>query len=360
MTTEITIQTKQTEWSKFAVAVHNTEQRLQLSCSKLVQEIATLPPTIEDLPAAEALIKRVKADLSEQVELRMTITRKFDAVSDRLRLNEKSVQAAIPAFDTAILEIKKKERTEKEKVAARNAEIARFRESFSLHISNLHAQFESAVNSKVIKCFEHCLTENVAPDAIPMDKMQASLAEPMFVTEPPASSGKVYLNDDEVFEIWKEIKEKQSLSPASYITSFHNALAEKFNFYSVALKNKEAALELAKKEAADNEAKIQKERSDAAVSAKLETISVASDAAPVSTGKKIKTVYKLEMEDNENNALIVLTAFASNWGLCKGEIRVKSMFALSIGQMGAALESVKNKDEKFEVSGVKWVKVDKL
>ncbi len=356
----VTLAEKQENWKNFAVVVHNTEQKLQLNCSKLTLLLRELPTEISHIADAEAAVKRVKADLNEQVELRMTVTSKFTAVAKRLMSNEESVTAAIGPYDAAILDLKKKERSDLQAKQARLDEIARFREKFAVHIANIHAQHETTINAKVLRCFEHCLNENTPADAIPMDKMQAALVEAMFVTEVPASTGRVYLNDDEVFEIWKELKEKQALPPAEYVTKFHNTLATQFNFYSVALKNKEAALELAKTEAAKVAETIATEQADATVAAKLETISVASDAVQRSTGKKIKSVYKLDMEENDNSALVVLTAFASNWNLCRSRVRVKSLFALSISQMGSALEAVKNDDEKFEVSGLKWKTVDKL
>lgn len=358
-TTDPQLTAKLSEWSKLITKAHTTELQLQAKCSELVNELAALPTTAEDLHAAETVLKYVKASVVEEKEKRIAITSIFERVKTRMMQPENSVLAAIPAYEAAIISIKKTEKERLAKEQGRIDETARFRESFATHITNSHAAADTLIATKVIKCFEHCLTTNVQPGELLMDKMKAAITPEMIATTRPAYSAGVYLDITEVGAIWNEVIVKMAIPPADTIARYHAALEKQFEFYSVAFKNKEASLALAKQTAAEETARIETERGNAAVANKLEGMAETATVS-TSTGKKLKSVYKLDMPDDWNSVVIIMTAFAANYATAKEKTRVKSPMALGLHQMGAALEALRTEDDRFSVSGLVWKTVDKL
>ena len=85
-------------------------------------------------------------------------------------------------------------------------------------------------------------------------------------------------------------------------------------------------------------------------------------AAPlvVSDIKELKKSYAIDMDDTEQNAILIIAAFVTHFNIAKEGVRVKSMFKLSVEQMGAALAWMKNKDENFSHTGINFKINDKL
>jgi len=210
---------------------------------------SNIPQSPSDLPEAEARIKRIKSEWNEQIEFRKSKTNKFEVVAKRMMIPEQSVKPEITAFESAIIAIKKVESTENAKAKAINDETARIRELFTNHISQTHAQFESSINSKVIKCFEKCLMDDIPPDVLPFDRMKAAFTLPNFTIYACQATSSLITSDDS-FKIWGEIKSKYAKNEQHYLDMYHHLLAKQFEFYNVAFKNKEQSLALAKIEAA--------------------------------------------------------------------------------------------------------------
>jgi hypothetical protein len=93
---------------------------------------------------------------------------------------------------------------------------------------------------------------------------------------------------------------------------------------------------------------------------RLETIATSIDTTFDNGVKELKKKYEIDMEDNEASALLIITAFVTNFKEAKEGIRVKSMMALSIAQMGSALAWMKNKDNAFSFTGINFKTVEKL
>ena len=144
------------------------------------------------------------------------------------------------------------------------------------------------------------------------------------------------------------------------VAYFHRAVDAKFEFYSVALKNKDAAIKMAKEVADKEAAERAEELANQKVATRLEVIATSTDAVIDSGVKELKKSYAIDMEDTEQNALLIMAAFVTNFNTAKEGVRVKSMFKLSVEQMGAALAWMKNKDENFSHTGINFKQVEKL
>ena len=97
------------------------------------------------------------------------------------------------------------------------------------------------------------------------------------------------------------------------------------------------------------------------MSATLESMATTHTANPVTTHKALKKVYEIVMNENdEKTAISVIAAFVANLDKCRGGIRTKDIWNLSISQMASALCWYKNQNESFEMIGLKFNIVEKL
>ncbi|MEK6885145.1 MAG: hypothetical protein AABY22_36275 [Nanoarchaeota archaeon] len=139
------------------------------------------------------------------------------------------------------------------------------------------------------------------------------------------------------------------------------ALKNQFEFYNIAIKNKEAALKLQKENADKAAADLAAETAAKETAAKLAAISVTHTTPAVVTAeiKGLKKSWDVEVSDDKESAIKIIAAFVGNIQLCEEKLRVKSWLNLSVQQMASALAAVKKNDEAFEC-GVKFKLVEKL
>lgn len=342
---------KKQAWSEVGLTVHNANIQLQSKASEAKAKLV-IPTKVDDIPNAEAILKAVKLDLGIIEAERKAITSKFDAVSSALMLHEKSVKDALPAYSNAIISLKKEHESEQAtKQAAINAEKLA-KESAINYINKAYSDMKDLVADQCQKAYEFALNKPIT-----VDKMDAYLKK---VKANKKESDFTIVADKLTPELFKYAYEAvQMASPADMLAYFHRAVDAKFEFYGVALKNKDEAIEASKANEILEQQKRLEELANAAVAARLETIST-STAEVVSDIKELKKKFEIDMPDNEQSALLIITAFVTNFAAAKEGIRTKSMFALSIGQMGAALAWLKNKDTNFNFTGINFKINDKL
>ncbi len=356
----VPLETKQKQWSNFAVVVHNGEMKLQVMKEAALGKLKTLPKDTRYITEYESTLAAAKKSKTEVVDERKLITAVFDKIAGRLMGSEKEFDPAILAYETALITVKQQAAKNAATVKAKADEVARIRETISNTLASQHADFETAIVNKVLAIFTHCLTQKMTPELVLADipKMKGALTEKNFThTCPPFTLG--YVLQVEVDEIWNELHTAKHQPASSYLASYHGQLINKFEFYEVSLKNAEAAIDLENKSAATKIAEIVDEKADAEVAAKLDAIAPLTPIVE-SGGRALKQLFALDMEETQDNAIRIIAAFAANWSTVKDQLGVKKWFNLSVKQMAAGLVDLKNKDNKFAVSGITFKTIEKL
>lgn len=350
---------RQKAWIGFANALSMTESKLKLMAETGIAPIKDLPYDVNKIIEYDTTLAQVKRDQVATKEMRLELTRKIDPIYERLMANEKAFDGPIQLYETALLQVKKTKKANDEAALAKTNELARVKEAFANSLSQQHAAFETVIVNKVLACYEACLNNNMDDVAVAenIPKMKAVLDETFFdFKQPPITL--TYMTTEQAAGIFSAMKLDQSPA-SSYVATYHAELFKKFEFYGIAFKNKAATLELAKKEHAEKLSEIANESADAQVANKLQAVAVSAEVL-VPTGKPLKSVYNLEMEETEQSVIIIIAAFAANWKDAKEQLGIKKWFNLRVKQMADALVTLKNKDNKFEVTGINFVKMDKL
>lgn len=361
-TMALTIEQKQANWSKFATKVHDTELRLQATKEALIKQLKDIPYDSAKIEGYEIILKNARASENALIEDRKTVTKVLDGLSARLMMPEKELASARGVYETGLLQVKKTKRDNDAVIAAKASEVARVKEFYSNSIAQQHAAFESAIVNKVSKAFEQALTKKLDSTAVAeiWPKIKELLTQANFITT-QAEVSVVYMKPEDVTAIFTSLHAKNAKAPMVYVEKWHKMLFEKFEMYDIAFKNSEASLVQTKQDQATALNNIADEAADAVVAAKLDAISAPTDAAVlIGGGRALKQVFKLDMEETEQSVITIIAAFAANWSQAKEQLGVRKWFKLSVDQMGGALVTLKNKDNAFEVSGIKFALIDKL
>lgn len=348
---EVILKKKQA-WSEVGLTVHNTNLSLEAKAKEAIGLL--IPPiTIDQIQAAELTLKDVKNRLTSIESERKAITGKFDQVASALMLHEKSVKDALPAYQNSIIAIKKAHEAEQAKILAAQAAERLAKENAINTINKAYNDMKSLVADQCQKAYEFALNKPITIDKLAayLKKVKANKTEADFTIKV----------DELTPELFKYAYDAvQMASPADMLAYFHRAVDAKFEFYEVALKNKDAAIEASKANEVLEQQKRLEELANAAVAARLETISTSTDAVIDNGIKELKKKYEIDMDDSESSALLIITAFVTNFKEAQNGVRVTKWMNLSIGQMGSALAWMKNKDVNFNFTGINFKINDKL
>lgn len=355
---EVILKKKQA-WSEVGLTVHNTNLALEAKAKEAIGLL--IPPiTIDQIQEAELTLKDVKNRLSVIESERKAVTGKFDQVASALMLHEKSVKDALPAYQNSIIAIKKAHEADQAKVLAAQAAWNLAKENAINTINKAYNDMKSLVADQCQKAYEFALNrkKDGKPNPIMPDALQAYLKK---VKANKGENDFTIKVDELTPELFKYAYDAvQMASPADMLAYFHRAVDAKFEFYEVALKNKDAAIEASKANEVLEQQKRLEELANAAVAARLETISTSTDAVIDSGIKELKKKYEIDMDDSESSVLLIITAFVTNFKEAQNGVRVTKWMNLSIGQMGSALAWMKNKDEAFSFTGINFKTVEKL
>lgn len=367
MTTDLTLpENKKSNWLKTAERSHALDISLQSKSSAIIVALSTLPTliTAEAISGYEANLKKTKQDISDLCAERMEFTSILDTVKASKMKFEKEAAAALPPFETALLKCKQEKKKIDDLAQAKVNEIAALRLSFANHITQQRALMESSIVTQVAKMFEVAITTKTQPERIEtyLALNMNTLTEADFKPAKYNGGAPIYITKEESAIIMQDIWSANIISPIAMVEEYQSQLKAKFEFYSISLKQSEAALALSASESAAAIAAINDDSLNQQVADKLQTVS-----APLTTSievktKSIKKVWRLDMIDSEQTAITILSAFVANWALCKPHLRLKdaALMNLSIKQMGGALVSVKEADEAFSVSGIVFKVEEKL
>jgi|GEM_PF-4518072 len=354
-------------WSKMGLSISNTDSKLQLMAQSAIQKIK-IPTSVNEITEAEKLVVELRADYNAIVEERKKVTSKLDGVISHLMEPEKTITPAVKPLTDAILSLKQQAEAAANKAKYHAEEIKRIKEQIATHISNHDASCKRKIVELVDKAYSYALGNgDVKPEEVSdylskimnNPKPESKSSEKNFVIVEPSWQF-AHVTHEEIHELWENAV-MSVRSPMDYRQDLHDALVSKFEFYNIAVKNKEASLKQAAEDKAAEEAKIAKEASEAETANKLSAIATTHTATPVQTHKDLKKVYSIDMVgENWEDATMVMTAFVANLEKCKAEIRVKNIWNLSIAQMSVALCNIKNKDENFAFGNLKFKLMDKL
>lgn len=354
---------KKTQWGNLGLAVHNTELKLQAQAQAIISELK-IATTVDEIIEAEAALKKVKSKRKDLSVERKNLTSRFDKMTTRLMIPENSIIEAENNAEKALIKMKGINDSNKAKATAKNDELRRIRETIANYISKMDATYKQKIADQVTKAFNYALgkgniEEKDLPDYLPKCKTATGFGEFEF-TYDICPIAPIYATKEEVLVIWNELAVGIRLGK-DYVADYAAALDKQFAMYNVAVKNKEAAMKLAKENADKAASDLAAETEAKETAAKLEAISITHPT--VNAGpeiKSLKKVFVLDMEDTQENAIKIMAAFIGNLALCEGGIRVTKWSNLSVSQMGNALVWAKNKDEKFECSGIKFKVEEKL
>ncbi len=361
MTTELTITQqevilkKRAAWSDLGESIHFVELALQKEALDLIALL--IPPTnIKEVPQAEATLKLVKAGAQKLQDKRKEGTSRFDSITSRLMLPEKSTIEPINAYAGAIIMLKSAYEKEQAVVVNKAKEVVRIKEALLNQVNTFDANCKTTIAKLISDAYEYALgagaVGTVEALIAYLKKVSAKITTAKFVFAPVKPSMQ-YLNEKE----YAELVEGLSI-PTDYVALFAQDLKAQFSDYETAFHNKEIALANQKKEAAEKAEAIADELANKNIAAKLDAISV--PALPVSDVKALKKSYVIDMPETMENAMKILGAFIANYAACSAKLRITKAYNFSVGNAMKSLESLRNEDNAFTVEGIVWKELSKL
>jgi len=348
---------KREAWGEMGVLVYESELELSARAQSSILKIK-YPDSFEQIQNAEALLKEINSERIQLENDRKAITSKFDAVTARLMQPEKQLIEAHAKFKAKIIEVKElKEKADKAK-QLHDEEIKATKQRILNYCAEINYKYTAMINNQVASAYEYALSNDIEPEALVdyLKKVRGKFTLATFVPEPPTLNV-IHLDLTEVNLL---LDENYKIDSGSYLKQYYDQLDEKFADYPVAYKNKKDALALSIKEAAEAQAKLEAEKSNAELAAKI-----AASAEPmrmsVSTPlKALKKSYEIEMEETQFNAMKIIQAYAANMVECDKHLNISKWFSVTPKQMATALAKVKNTDERFQPEGIVFKEISKL
>lgn len=351
-----TLQARATAWSGFGAELYKKEILLQLTAQEIIGKLIT-PTTEEQLKDAEQSIATVKKERDALIEQRKATTEKFKPVAVRLMQPEKDIDAAILNAEAALLDIKKKQKEQEKEKQDKQKELIIIAEQTRIYVADMHASILKALAKLINDAYKHALDTDMSAAEVPAFIAKVSARVNASTTTTPLPQPKFKYNTKEVIDA-EVAKHFNPWQPQQYIDGFKIDIEKKFFDWELALKNKQQAEKLNADEYTETVAAIDESKERETMTAKLDAIAMPVEATP--DVKPLKEVYKLEEPETIEQALDIINAFTINRALCIPEMRKIKPMNIGIKQMIAALESVKNADNAFEVTGLLFKKIDKL
>lgn len=344
-------------WGGFGVELYHGEIGLQLRAQEITDKLIE-PKTTAQIKEAEQALAQVKKEQAALIEDRKNnYTARFNSVAKRLMQPEQSIEEAIKANEAALIKAKQKEKEELKTTENKDKELKAIAEHVRLYIADMHAAYLKAQAKLISDAYKHALTAKIPVEQINdyVAKVSARINIANRVTPLPKPSFK-YNTQDVIdkcvtanFTPW---------APQQYVDGFAIDIKNKFSDWELALKNTEQALKLNDEEEGVTILAIEDNKEKETVSAKLEAIGMPLSEAP--TTKALKQVWKIVEPETIEEAFLIINAFTVNKKLCVPELNKIKPINIGVKQMISALEGVKNKDVAFEVTGIKFMQVDKL
>jgi hypothetical protein len=357
------IQKKSVAFAKYAEESHNKLQDLQTMAARTIANLSDLPTEIEQISVSEQILKAAKKESNDIKSERLAQTSKLDKFFENFMAPEKSVLAAIPAYEQAIIKLKNDKAIIDSAAINKANELRRVRETFLSHINNEKARFENEITDYVAKAFNYALNNAESPTSIKTKEgPEITMEDYIFKCHgtKKAENFKILIPSqyESFLEIWQEVSAGNAyIDGKLMLGKFEGDIKDKFKYFSVALKDVEKAKAHNEQQAIEAKELALRQAEHNNIGAKLATsATVLSDEPGV---KALKEKFDIDMPSSQQSAMLIMAAFASNIDRTAGKVKADWM-KLTINQMGAALAAIKNEDNKFEVSGINFKVIQKL
>lgn len=344
-------------WGEFGVVLYHGEIALQLRAQEINSKLIE-PKTTQQIKEAEQALALVKKEYIALVEERKDkYTARFNSVAKRLMQPEQSIEEAIKANEAALIKAKQTEKEELKTTENKDKELKAIAEHVRLYVADMHAAYLKAQAKLISDAYKYAVDTKIPVDQIEayVGKVSARINLANRTTPAPKPAFKYNTQEDIDAEVTKHFK---PWAPQQYVDGFAIDIKNKFADWELALKNPEQALKLNDDEEGVTILAIEDNKEKETVSAKLEAIAMPLTEEPA--GKSLKQVWKIVEPETIEEAFFIINAFTVNKKACVPELNKVKPVNLGVKQMISALEGVKNKDAAFEVTGIKFIQVEKL
>lgn len=353
------LQAKGEVWRKMGLSVHEKRTALKLLSDKAAAELLVAVTKIEEVPVAEENLRKAKKQLETISNDRKLLTEKLNKVVAGLMEPEKALSAAIDQQEKNIIITKRAHELAEGVKATKAAELTSVRQHVDQYSIELHSSMLQSQAKLLKDAYDYAL-EKISPDELPkyLEKVRGRVTPANQTMPKPKFKAAHNLQADVDAEIDNYFK---PLSGEKYVEGFNQQLNLKFTDYRVAWQNKVQAKHLSDQQFEQETATILDAKTNTIIASQLVAMAEpASEAEPKIT-KDLKKYYALNIEETKTNALIIMACFQANSQRLLPMVRdLKNWFNFGVKQMIAAIEKLKNEDEKFEFTGLTWKQVDKL
>lgn len=348
---------KREAWGEMGVLVYESELELSAKAQSAIMKIK-YPDSFEEITKAEALLKEVNSARIALENDRKTITTPLDGVINRLMQPEKQLIEAHAKFKAKIIEVKELKEKADKAMQLHDDEIKAIKQRILNYCAEVNFNYTSMINNQVTKAYEYALGNDIEPEALVeyLKKVKDKFTLATFVPEPPTFNV-IHLDLTEVNLL---LDENYRIDTAGYLKTYHDQLDEKFSDYAVAFMNKKDALALSIQQAAEAQAKMEAEKSNAELAAKIAASAEPMQMSVSTPVKALKKSYEVEMEETQFNAMKIIQAYAANMVECDKYLNISKWFSVTPKQMATALAKVKNTDERFQPEGIVFKEISKL
>lgn len=344
-------------WGGFGVELYHGEIALQLRAQEIAAKLIK-PENGEQIAEAEAALASVKKECADLIEDRkVKYTARFISVTKRLMKPENSIEEAIAANQAEIIKAKQDLKEEQKTKENKEKELKQIAEQVRIYVADMHASYLKAQLTLLSRAYENALENNISIEDLPvfLGKVLARVNLKNMETPPPKPAFKYNTQEDVDAEVAKNFNPWPA---QKYVDGFSIDLQSKFSDWELALKNKPQAKKINANEEALTVEAIEDNKEKETVAAKLDAIAMPlTETAGV---KQLKERYKIIEPDTLEQAFSIMNAFLVNKKLVVPELNKIKPVNLGVKQMIGALEDIKNKDEAFEVTGIKFTKIEKL
>lgn len=354
---ELLVEKRRASWGQLGVDILEHQFAFQARAQALIAKIKH-PNKFEEIPACEALYKELRSGQATLEKDRKEDTSRLDYVSTQLMTAEKSLNDPLKGMYDAIVDKKKEQADVLAIKAAKDEEVRKFIETIKTRLSQHEFQSRSKISTDITAIYNTALETGILPTEI-NDYIQGKIKKfsmlDFELTTPTQFKVKHILPE----EIDQLLEEHWKTNPYAYYNIFVKDLQEKFSDYEVAFRNKEAALELSKKQAAEAAETLKVNQQNEETAIKLQaTATPVMHAGPAV--KPLKKSFEVDMPETLDNAALILSGFFANLALCEKKTTVEKWFNFSAGHAAKALAKVKYDDNDFQPEGIVWKEVSKL
>lgn len=344
-------------WGKFGGNLTSKEDALGAGSLDIESGLENNPPTLDNIPAAEATLKVAKKALQELKAVRLEVTNPLDKVKERLISHEKGTAEKIKAYENAIIS-KKREKQNLQAAANGKKEeerdlIAKIKSSYIDYFLHVKNTVSNKVNEVYLGMLEAGVKYEDFDSHVHEVKLEKIKHAPFFQRQNYAPK---YLSDAE----WKEIYKANMQKPADVIALFAEGIMNKKAGYRSELANKAKAKELleAQKKKDGEAAKAKAEQEKLAL--KIDN-AAAVDAVPKDkTTKALKEKFEVDMPNDHASALALYACFSANINEILQHLKVKNWLDLKPSQIAKVLGKIKSADNNFEFEGITFKSIDAL